>query len=501
MTEIHQKQSQFWFVLITSCIYALLTLFVLVHHEPWRDEADVWLAARDLTLPRLWKWMHYAGTPALWYLMVMPLAKLNFPYIFMSLLHWAITVTTAVLILALAPFPRIVRLAIVFSYHVLYEYAVIARNYAILLLLLVLIASLYRHRYNRPLLLGFLLSLLASTATHGTILAAALLAAWGLDALHHRRAAGRVLLGGLIGTLGVMLALAEVLPSPLDGQLPGGTAVRNPSAVGFVFSRTFLPVYPATEGVSFAKLRRHMPVFIAAWTAPRLLSVILFAGTLWLLRRNPPILLAFLLAFLALLYVFVFKYLGGDRHLGLIWAMVWITFWILLDDPVTAQATRNDRAVWKWGAIPIALSCIYSTGMGLYFSQLDVRRMFSGSKQAAAFLISHKFADRPLGMFKENYCEPILPYLGHKSAWYAGIERQGTYTPWNRQWELSNDGPYEPGIQRLVEKSTADPQMVLILNTELPPQYADQFQEVFTNLSDYAFNAGERYAIYIRRGS
>src|SRR6266568_1116976 len=42
--------------------------FALAQHEKWGDEAQSWLIARDLSLPRIWFYeLCYEGTPGLWH--------------------------------------------------------------------------------------------------------------------------------------------------------------------------------------------------------------------------------------------------------------------------------------------------------------------------------------------------------------------------------------------------------------------------------------------------
>jgi hypothetical protein len=497
MTRNFRTQSNLRFVAISSCIYAALTLFMVLHHAPWRDEADAWLAARDMTLAQLWPWMHYAGTPALWYLILMPFAKLGFPYITLNIVHWLIGVMSAVLVLSLAPFPKWIRLALVFSFYLASEYVVIARNYAPLVLLLILIASLYPKRFKRPVTFAILLSLLASTAVHGTIFAAALLGAWGLDVLLHRRMTRRLIFAGCLAAAGVLLAVAEVLPTPADGQLSGPLAVNQLDVVDYIFSHVFTPVYPQTSGNIMAHLHHSFyPLFLAAWIAPRLITAMFLAGTLWLLRRNPPLFLAFIFALLALFYVFIFKHLGGDRHTGLIWAFTWIMLWILRSETYSAGSLRKDVAIWKWGVIPIALSSIYCVALTLH--QLTIRTPYSGSKAAAIFLLERHLADHPIAMFEDNRCEPILPYLGRKTVWYAGENRYGTYMTWDGKWEKSQTET-DSALARILQKSAADPSLVIVLNTDQPNLSADQFQLLFDNRNAPTIIPDERYAIYVRR--
>jgi len=60
------------FAACLTLVYAVWVLFISLHHEAWRDEADVWLAARDMGPRELFHWLGGAGTPGLWYTLVMP---------------------------------------------------------------------------------------------------------------------------------------------------------------------------------------------------------------------------------------------------------------------------------------------------------------------------------------------------------------------------------------------------------------------------------------------
>ena len=134
----------FW----ATFFYALLTSIVAIYHEPWRDEAQAWLIARDLDIISLFKQMRYEGTPALWHLILFPFAKLNFPYCTITIIHLVIAISMVYLFVSYAPFSRITKLLFIFSYYIAYEYAIIARNYNIAILLLFLIAIFYKERFE-----------------------------------------------------------------------------------------------------------------------------------------------------------------------------------------------------------------------------------------------------------------------------------------------------------------------------------------------------------------
>ena len=65
------------FVLPILIFYAVVISVGAHFHEPWRDEADGWLAARDLPLPQIFRFTAYVGAPGLWLLILALPAKLE----------------------------------------------------------------------------------------------------------------------------------------------------------------------------------------------------------------------------------------------------------------------------------------------------------------------------------------------------------------------------------------------------------------------------------------
>src|ERR1044071_4215789 len=80
-------------------IWAAITIVTVVHHEPWRDEAETWLNARDASLVELWGLMRYVGSPILPYLVQVPVAKLGAPFAAQEMVHWPMALGIAAIIL------------------------------------------------------------------------------------------------------------------------------------------------------------------------------------------------------------------------------------------------------------------------------------------------------------------------------------------------------------------------------------------------------------------
>src|SRR4030043_511526 len=164
----------FVFIIFLISLYTVINIVLLLHHEPWGDEAHTWLVARDLDVISIFKQMAYDGTPALWYMFLVPFAKTGLPYISEFILHLMIAVAAVTVFILYAPFLRITKVLFIFSYYMAYEYSIIARSYCLSILLLFIIAALYTKRFEYPLWYSFLIFLFFNTNVHSFFIACSL---------------------------------------------------------------------------------------------------------------------------------------------------------------------------------------------------------------------------------------------------------------------------------------------------------------------------------------
>jgi hypothetical protein len=160
---------KFWPEYITLILFGCLLAFAIPFHEPWADEAQAWMLARSLTVWQLFHtYLRYEGSPGLWHLLLWLLVRLHVSYTGM---HWVCGLIAfggiSVLVLC-SPFPRWIKLVLPFTYFLAFQYAVVARNYVLVPLLLFSIAALWK---RSPILVAFLLGLLANIAGHAAAIA------------------------------------------------------------------------------------------------------------------------------------------------------------------------------------------------------------------------------------------------------------------------------------------------------------------------------------------
>lgn len=158
--KIFNKKVLSWFIFI---LYSILNLFLMLKHEPWRDEIHAWLMAKELSFSELVVASRFDGHPILWHLILMPFAKNGFPIITLNIISYVIILISAYLLLFKTNLSLFFKAIVLFTIPFTYIYSAISRNYCLIVLLLVLIALLYDKRYEKPILYSILIALLVHT--------------------------------------------------------------------------------------------------------------------------------------------------------------------------------------------------------------------------------------------------------------------------------------------------------------------------------------------------
>ena len=164
--------------LLVLILYFVWNLILLILHEPWRDEANAWLFARDCSLFRLFSEIHFQGHPCLWYLILMPFAKIGFPIFTMGIISLLFMTAAAWLLIFRVTLPLWCKVLLLFSPVYTYYYPVVSRNYCLIPFLLLLFVSVYSERDRHPLLVGLIPALLIQADTIALPLAGILCLMW-----------------------------------------------------------------------------------------------------------------------------------------------------------------------------------------------------------------------------------------------------------------------------------------------------------------------------------
>ncbi|SEG15832.1 hypothetical protein SAMN02910276_02019 [Butyrivibrio sp. Su6] len=154
-------------LLITFIVVSVMNLIFAFNHEYWRDETQAWLIARDCSLSAdsLFTVTSYEGHPVLWFLILMPFAKLGVSVEILKYLTWFFVTVSLYLFMFKTDIPALLRVLIALTPAYVYFYVVPARSYSLASLLIICISVVYEKRSNKPILYGLLLSGLLQTLT------------------------------------------------------------------------------------------------------------------------------------------------------------------------------------------------------------------------------------------------------------------------------------------------------------------------------------------------
>ena len=429
-------------------VYAAVTFMLVLRHEPWADELQAWLIARDCTVPEIFKMMRWEGHFVPWYLMLHVFAAHGGPVLCMSLLSWAFMAAAGAVFVFRAPFTLPMKALVLSSAGMLFWYPVVARCYAPIPVLLFLLAIQYPQRLKRPLLYGFLIACLTNTHAYFEGFCGIVFVLWAFDAWKRRaelprRDLRRIAAGLCIAAAGALIGFLQVAPGMLDARSVGNQRFW-PMKMNF-YERL------ATSFVDFAGCSKEvanvtipvleylwvaLAVILVAWFVPRRRTFVLYlalaavffcafrfvlppqehpfqshfqlildfvflpffaVATLSMFRVSRRMGLVLLASFLwmILFAMFLFYFLPQRAYL------VFLTFvfccWVLLENPSEQESAAPGKLFRIWdGPKPPPLKRLLAELLAIYvcftipacvsFVVQDFRHPFSGAKNMGEYL-------------------------------------------------------------------------------------------------------------------
>ncbi len=386
---------QRWLLGLAFGVYATVLALTICHHEPWADEAQAWLMARDLSPFDLFvRYLRYEGTPGLWHLILMGPAKAGLPYFSLSLISGIIAAGGILLFLTCSKIPLMPRLLLPFSFFLLYQYAVVARSYVLMPALLFAIAAIYRDRARRIWLFTLLLCLLANTNLHGMMITLWLAMIYALEArrewcametaCRRRHVAALAVFGTVISLL-----ILQLFP-PSDTAF--ATGLRPNTIDCLIFQgKTFWPDSLTLHGVP--------------WFSVPVLALSL----VWFWRHQA--LWEYALPVGGLLLFFALKHVAA-WHQGVLFLLWVFAVWIGCERHSVGIARGGARLRILDKVFPGVI--VFVAAVGIWWSvrtiQCDLTGPYSGSRAAAAYIKAHNLRSKPI--FLTNYHDiALLPYF------------------------------------------------------------------------------------------
>jgi len=446
-------------------LHVAITLWTALHHEAWADEGDPWLLMRDASVPDMLLSASNGGVPLLFHVTLLPFARTGMPYLAMQLLNLVYVWTAVALVFRSRAFPGLVKILFAFSYYPAFEYAVIPRPYGLQMLLTFAMAASWKERDSRPLRLGIIIALLANTSSHGLITAAVA----GAVLLWERLRSGLFRNRRIAMSMGLMIAggvTAALQLWPREGRQVV-YALVDVDTLWYSLASMFFPDARVEDAVGPALVVLGIIVYgiSRAWQP---VALLLGAGT-------------------ALLLVYVFIWMGGLRHAGLLTILVIAAIWI-------ADAYgpyRRERLLMAALAVALAYSIIPACRSWVD----ETRYAFSGSRELAGYVQKSGLDRNAVLVAHAPFWTSPLVYLPGVKIWYPAAGAYRTYSRWERrEYELSKV-PLET-VLRQADAQLRGRRWVFLTHQKLPESERKGYRLLFeSSVTIWAMRA-ERYRVY-----
>jgi hypothetical protein len=200
-------------------IFTVIAAVAICFHEPWADEAQAWLIARDLGIGGILHQMGYEGSPPLWHLLLWGLIRLRLPYAALGAVSLALVAGGMYIWLRWSPLPAFVRLLVPFAFYYQYQYAVVSRSYALSTFLAFAAVALWRAKPVRAIPFGVVVALLVQTNLYGCMIAGGISCAFAWECFRdfrqHRLSRTQIFQTGVAGVfVALSAAIAKSLAEP-----------------------------------------------------------------------------------------------------------------------------------------------------------------------------------------------------------------------------------------------------------------------------------------------
>ena len=479
-----------------TCLFLAIGAFTASQHEMWRDEIQAWLLARDSTsVFNLFANLKYEGHPGLWHLCLMPLSRISHSPVMMQMFHLLITGATVYLFVRYAPFNWFQKLLFCFGYFVLYEYAIVARNYALGMLLITAFCVLFKDRYKRFIWVGCVLFLLAHTSVHALIIAIAIgialcceyvFAGRFFKSLNEKIAAienkRSIWIGFALIGIGITTAVLQLNPPPDTGFAVAwhfNYETKRVNDIVKLISRAYLPIPKSTLGFWGSNVLTTYPFFQTIQVP--LCYFLMFFSVLLFLKR-PTALLTYLISTFGLLAFFYVKYQGSIRHHGFLFLTFLMCCWIYRDCPAVSlgkvEHSTVNRVLNVAGTVILTLLLICHAIGGITAVRMEHRHIFSYGKLTAEYIRAQGMQDLAMVGNKDSAVSTVVGYLEKpRQIYYPRGSRLGSFVRWdNARRSVSKRRVIEEAL-KLNSQSTQD--VLIILNHALSARLREQHNLTF----------------------
>jgi len=469
------RETGWGFTALLCVPYLVFLIWMHLHHEMWRDEVHSWTLARLaqsfgelVTGDRI-----YEGHPPLWfwYLHV---------WSWLTKEAWGIQAATiaagwgaSVLLVRFAPFPRYLKLLLLCSFYISYEYTVMCRNYVLGWFLLCLFCALYHPVRVRYWALGVAIALLSLTSVYGLLMALCLLGFFVLDntrlsrtaaggpatpptvaAIASPRLVAALALAGLaIVFCAVTLQPPDPNPFSRDWFFGGLNQGAIPDALQR-FAAGYVPLRPVSPAFWISSI---FPTGgednVLVWIVGGGLALLSLAA----LYPSWRLMLTYLIAVGTMQFFQITRYRGDPRHWGHYFIFLVAATWLL--------RTTFPRRRYVLSTLLLVTMLGFQVESFVAATVGDSEAVFSGGRQTAGFIRRSHLQDLPIVAGPDWFVITVTGYLGRPFISVETEEVNDTVVFHSRRRGFSTRALIDRAVQISRERKTP---VLAISNQPLP---------------------------------
>lgn len=402
-TNTPKTTNKLWIVkharALSFIAYMAVVAVVMYFHEPWFDEAQSWLIARDSSFADLLTLRpHYEGHPPLWALLLSIPAKTGVPYeIGLKGVQFLCAALLGGWLIFRAPFNRLTIALLPFTYFICFQYGVTARPYALLCVSLLMVAHYWKYADSKPsntwkLVLS--LVLMCAISSYGIAIAAGFALAWVVRSVQIAGIKNAVceifsninrLLGWILLAFVGFASIACIWPAA-NAFGSRATFSGNSHLMQFLY---FIFVVPSesmfTAFAGDVSLRR-MSLGILPTIICVLISILIWAFAICIAKRRK-MLVSLILPYLT--FAIVATQYFTLHHAGIVFVFFIAQLWMCVADKplnfdITLANKLSNKCAFTQSIIVILLAP--SLIWNIFACVNDIRFDYSGSRALAQFI-------------------------------------------------------------------------------------------------------------------
>lgn len=383
-------------------------LYLVLNHEYWRDETQAWLIAKDckLTADSIFTITSYEGHPILWFLVLMPFAKLGISIEIMKYIALLFVTAALYILIFRIDMPLWIKAVMALSPTFVGFYVAPSRSYSLAALLLISITALYNKKNERPILFGILLALLLQTIVimGGFVMACGV--CWFIETILEFKREKRDVSWLIKSAAGMFITLFSAIFLLWEFRL-----TETDTAAG----KTLLTViqYLVKE------LNFGLQMLYGGYVLVAVLVAVICAGALFVYDKNSraPIIIA-TVGILWQLYIYAFVY-GTGNHRVLTW--LYLAYFIIITTYLSQGRFYDYIASGK----PLVLILVAAITLGawnysdayLLMEDLDPDMYLSSGKEAAE-AINQLPEDAVIFITSAGYDTPVVAQIDSRHTIY-----------------------------------------------------------------------------------